>query len=92
MGELKLKVRLWWIKRREALVCLAARLIPAPVRVQVVVNAFVAASDPRSGGPRRGGYAGPEGLTYRDAYEGAGRTRRELRARRARREAHRVVA
>jgi hypothetical protein len=65
------------------------RWLPARVRVWTVVDAFAKASDPRTGGPLRDGYAGPDGLTYADAHAGASLTRRELRARARRRETHR---
>lgn len=63
-----------------------ARRLPARLRKAVVLDAFVRASDPRSGGPVRGGYAGPDGLMYEDAMRTAEMTRREQRQRQRARE------
>jgi len=75
----RLSIELYLVKDRvtriwpERLTARVAGWLPARLRQHVVVYAAVNASDPRRGGPDRGGYAGPDGLTYKDLWEGAAR-------------------
>jgi hypothetical protein len=57
--------------RGENAISWLARRLPRRLRIAVVVNAAADASDPRRGGRYREGYAGPDGLTYADLYDGA---------------------